>query len=327
MAPVIDALTRARRVVVAMHVLPDGDTTGSALGLASVLAQQGKQVRVVCPDPVLGPYRFLPGADRVGSADSLRGGERADVVVTVDCGDVARCFGAEELAAVAPVIVNIDHHVSNPRFGDVNWVDPERPAVGDMVVDLCDAAAWPLTLESALCFYVSIVSDTEGLRFGYHDGRLLATVSRLVAMGIDPDAVSQQLWEQKSWHVVELEGWFLSHIERAPSKRVAWVQLPYAVQQQLGVGPEDSEGLVTKLRAIAGVGLAVVLREDAAGRVKVSLRTRPPFDAAALAVRLGGGGHRHSAGIERAGPLNQVLRALLTLVADQYGETISWTDL
>lgn len=327
-AAVADALGRAQRAVVVMHVLPDGDTTGSALGLAAVLAAQGKAVTVVSPEPVLPGFRFLPGAADVVPASALPlPGPRADVVVTVDCGTPGRCLGPVGLSALAPMVINIDHHASNPRFGDLNWVEPERAAVGEMLVDLCDAAGWPLTGEAALCLYVSVASDTEGFRFGSHDSHLLEMAARLVRIGLDPDAISRRLWEARTWPAAQLSGWTLSHLERTASGRVAWVRLPQDVQVRLGARPEDAEGLVASVRGLEGVQLALFFREEARGTVKLSLRSRPPFEAGKLAEELGGGGHRHSAGVELSGGLDDAVRQVRDAVARAYGETMAWTDL
>lgn len=316
-AAVVAELTRAERIAIVMHVLPDGDTTGSALGLAAVLASMGRTVSVVGPDPVLAAYRFLPGADRVAAGPIRPGRPAADVAVTVDCGHADRCFGLEGLRRLAPRVVNIDHHRSNPRFGDVNWVEPDRAAVGDMLVELCDSAGWPLSRDAAMCLFVSLVSDTEGLRFGAHDSRTLETAVRLVREGLDPDAIARQLWERQSWPRARLTGWMWSHVEHDPSRRIVWVRVPAAVQRDLGAGPEDAEGLVSGLRALDGVQLALFFREEESGAVKVSLRSRPPFAAGSIAERLGGGGHAHSAGIVLGPGLDDAVRAVLAFVDAQ----------
>lgn len=326
---VVDALARAQRVAVVMHVLPDGDTTGSALGLAAVLVSRGQAVSVLGPDPVLPAYRFLPGAEAVVVGPLAPNGTapQADVVVTVDCGHPDRCFGEAALRRLAPRVVNIDHHRSNPRFGDINWVEPDRASVGDMLVDLCEAAGWPVTVEAALCLYVSVVSDTEGLRFGYHDHRGLETAARLVRVGLDPDRIARQLWEHQTWPRARLAGWMWSHVEHDPSRRVVWVRVPADVQRELGARPEDAEGLISGLRALEGVQLALFFREEESGAVKVSIRSRPPFAAGPLAERLGGGGHEHAAGIVLGPGLHAAVRSVLALVEHECGETMSWTDL
>lgn len=325
---VVAELTRAQRVAVVMHVLPDGDTTGSALGLAAVLRSRGRTVSVLGPDPVLLPYRFLPGAAAVAAGPlSPSRTPEADVVVTVDCGHPDRCFGLTGLRQLAPRVVNIDHHRSNPRFGDINWVEPDRAAVGDMLVDLSDAAGWPVTVDAALCLYVSLVSDTEGLRFGSHDSRELETAARLVRVGLDPDRIARQLWEHQTWPRARLAGWMWSHVEHDPSRRVVWVRVPAVVQRQLGARPEDAEGLISGLRALDGVQLALFFREEESGAVKVSIRSRPPFAAGPLAERLGGGGHEHAAGMVLDPGLDDAVRSVLALVEQECGETITWTDL
>lgn len=324
---VVAALAPARRIAVVTHKLPDGDTTGSALGLVHLLRRAGKEAVAVGPDPVLPPYRFLPGAaeHRALAAPGEAGGQ--DVVVTVDCGDPDRAFGLAGLRSMAPVVVNVDHHVTNRRWGDVNWIEPERVAVGEMGVVLADAMGIELDPDAALCFYVSLATDTEGFRFGARDTRILELAARLVRLGLDPDALSRELFERQSLASLRLLGWALSHLRTLPSGRVAWVALSRATLRRLGAARWESEGIVNHIRALDGVRLAVFLREEDGGQVKVSLRSRPPWEAAPVAQRLGGGGHRDSAGANVVGDLDGALRQTLRAVEDLYGEAVPWTVL
>jgi phosphoesterase RecJ-like protein len=322
------ALDQAARVAIVLHELPDGDSTGSGLALRHLLEARGKSVTVLAPDPILPPYRFLPGAERQGTWASVEPLERPwDAVVTVDCGDPSRCFGMDRLRRLAPVLVNIDHHRTNSRFGDINWIDPAAVAVGEMILQLADSWGMALTPDVAVCLYVSLVMDTEGLQFGYHDARVLEQVTRLVRAGLDPEAISRQLWENRTVASLRVLGWALSHVEVSPSGRVAWIALPHEVVAATGAEPYETEGVVNYLRGLAGVQLAAFLREEAPGRVtRVSLRSRPPWEASQVAAELGGGGHPHSAGARIHAPLAEAVRLVLEAVERLYGEPVPETD-
>jgi phosphoesterase RecJ-like protein len=329
-AAVIEALEQAERVAVVLHELPDGDTTGSGLGLKGLLQERGKHVDVLAPDAILPPYLFLPGALGVRSWDAIEPGERPwDVAVTVDCGDAARCFGTDRLRELAPLLINIDHHQTNRCFGDINWVDPHRVAVGEMILALADSWGHPVSRAVATCLYVSLVMDTEGLRFGFQDETVLLLAARLVkAGGLDPDAISRKLWEQRSLASVHLLGWALSHVQCLPGGRVAWIAMPAHVLRDVGAVPYETEGLVNYLRALKGVQLAAFLREEEDGSgTRVSLRSRLPWEASRVAAAMGGGGHQLMAGARVAGAASEAVRMMLRALEDLYGETIPWKDL
>jgi phosphoesterase RecJ-like protein len=322
------ALQAAQRIAIVLHELPDGDCTGSGLGLMHLLTEQGKTVRVLAPDPIPPPYRFLPGALEQTTFEAVIAAEDFDAVVTVDCGDPGRCLGLDKLRRLAPVLVNIDHHRSNRRFGDVNWVDSDALAVGQMILTLADAWGMPLSLPVALCLYVSLVMDTEGLRFGYHDATLLEQAARLVRVGLDPDAISRQLWEQRSLASVKALGWALSRTQVLPSGRVAWIALPASALKAVGAAPFETEGVVNYLRAVQGVQLAAVLREEEPGPlIRISLRSQLPWEASRVALELGGGGHPTAAGARLETTLPEAVRRLLAAVEQLYGEPIPWTAL
>jgi phosphoesterase RecJ-like protein len=326
LAAVVAALRSARRVLVAVHEMPDGDTTGSALALALVLQRLGKETQVGGPDPLPPSFQFLPGAASAVTWDAVAPGTRFDVVVTVDCGAASRAGGERRLRSLAPVLVNIDHHATNPRFGDLNWVEPEWGAVGEMILALADALEVPLDPDIALCLYVSLASDTEGFRFGVHDSRFFRLAARLIEAGLDPAAVNHRLFEEQPLSTLRLKGWALLHLQRSPSGKVAWLLVPRQVMARYGARLYESEGLVSLVRSLEGVQMAMLAREEEPGWVKVSLRSQPPWEAGAVAERLGGGGHVHSAAAKVRGSLRTVSARVLSLIEQLYGEDARWTD-
>ncbi|MGC8489989.1 MAG: DHH family phosphoesterase [Clostridia bacterium] len=325
-AVVARRLREARRVLVVMHEAPDGDTTGSALGLAMALSKLGIAAQVLGPDPIIPPFHFLPGAARASTWRDLRPETRYDVVVTVDCGEASRAGGMERLRAAAPVLINLDHHISNSRFGDINWVDPAAVAVAELVMQLIDDFGLPLDEDLALPLYVSLATDTEGFRVGIEDGRVFRLAARLAEAGLDVRAIHRRLFEEEPLSSVRLKGWALQHIRRSPSGRLAWVALTRQVAHRFQVEPYESDGLITLVRTIADVRLAIFFREEERGWVKVSLRSRPPLEARVLAEHLGGGGHTHAAAAKVRGRLQAVGARTLELAAELYGEDARWTD-
>lgn len=323
---VVDVLRSARRVLVAVHEMPDGDTTGSGLALGHILRRLGIAATVGGPDPLLPTFSFLPGAAAAVTWAQLGTASRFDAVVTVDCGDPRRTGGMEQLRLFAPCVVNVDHHASNPRFGDINWVEPDRGAVGEMVLALADDLQVALDPELALCLYVSLASDTEGFRFGFHDSRFFHLAARLTEAGLDPAWVSHRLFEEQPLSTLRLKGWALGRLQRSPSGKVAWLLVPRAALARYGAHLYEAEGLVSLVRSLQGVQMAVLVREEEPGWVKVSLRSQPPWEAARIAALLGGGGHTHAAAAKLRGSLAKVSQRTLAAVHQMYGEDARWTD-
>lgn len=325
-AAVARVLRGARRVLVVMHEAPDGDTTGSALALKLLATRLGIRAEVAGPDPIIPQFRFLPGAEAAHTWRELPAHPRFDAVLTVDCGEPSRAGGLERLKQAGPVLVNIDHHVSNSRFGDVNWVDPAAVAVAELIMRLADALDLPLDSELALPLYVSLATDTEGFRVGLEGGRVFRLAARLAESGIDVPDIHRRLFEEEPLSIVRLKGWALHHIERSPSGMVAWLALTREVARRYQVEPYESDGLISLVRTVAGVRLALFFREEERGFVKVSIRSRAPFSARALAEKLGGGGHTHSAAAKVRGRIDAVRARTLALAQDLFGEDARWTD-
>ncbi len=320
------ALRQARRVVVAMHQAPDGDTTGSALALAAALRRLGVEVEVVGPDPIIAPLRFLPRAEEAQTWAARPSTPRADVVVTVDCGEASRAGGLDVLRSAGALLINLDHHASNSRFGDLNWVEPRAVAVGELVLRLVDEWELLLAEDVALPLYVSLATDTEGFRVGVREGRVFRMAARLADTGLDVEDVHRRLFEEEPLAVMRLRAWALQHLQQAPSGHLAWLALPRRVLTRFGVEPYQTDGLISLVRALRGVHLAVFLREEPEGLVKVSLRSRPPVEARRIAERLGGGGHTHAAAALVSGRLPGVQAETLALASELYGEDERWTD-
>lgn len=295
------------RVLLLGTVQPDGDLLGCQIGLGLALAGAGATVTLAGPHPVPDVFRFLPGAELVQQWDAAPG--VFDLVILADCPDPSRTNGLLDGArGPATSVVSIDHHPDSKRFAHVNWIDPEASATGELVYDLLTALGLKLTPEIATNLYTSIHTDTGSFRYSNTTARTLRIAADLVAHGACPDVVAGALYEGRRVDDLRRLGELLTRVEVSPDGHVAWLELPE------GSVPEaflEAEDLVTYPRSIAGVKVAVLLREVGGGRVKVSLRAKGEVNVGKIAAGFGGGGHANAAGCTIAGSLAEARQAML----------------
>ncbi len=264
------------------------------------------------PSPEL--LAFLPGVDRYRTLDRLDG--RFDVVVLTDCPNPQRTEGLiDQARSAGKIVVNIDHHPDNRRYGHVNWVDVTAAATGEMVYELLSALRAPLTPAIATNLFTAIHTDTGSFRYSNVTARTFTIAAALVAAGARPELVSGSLYERRAPDALHWLGEALARVEVSDDGRVGWLALP------AGAVPErivESEELVNYPRSVASVRVACLLRE-LDGSVKVSLRGKGEVDVQKIAAQFGGGGHVNAAGCTVAGPLTEATRVLLAAVRQAVG--------
>ncbi|MFM8359236.1 MAG: DHH family phosphoesterase [Verrucomicrobiota bacterium] len=309
---IIAALEAAQTVCVVGHVRPDGDCIGSQLGLAQALDNAGKTVTVWNEDVVPDKLRFLDPRRMVRPPEP---GCRFDVVAAVDCA------AHDRLGAVAPHIgdrgclVNIDHHASNTRYGDLNWVSPREPSTGELVYDLCGWAGWKITRPIADCLLAAISTDTGSFQYPSTTPDTLVTAARLVEAGADLGRICQEVYQSHPLSRVRLLRHVYSSFRLTHDNRTAYYWLRKRDYARAGASTEESEGLIDHIRAIDGVVVAVVFEEVEPELTRVSLRSKSgAVDVAAIAQSFGGGGHKAAAGARLAGRPLGVQRRLLGAV-------------
>ncbi|NLC56864.1 MAG: bifunctional oligoribonuclease/PAP phosphatase NrnA [Armatimonadetes bacterium] len=310
MDPVVraaEALRAAGRVLLACHVNPDGDTMGSALALGLALQHAGKKVTLVSPDEVPLPYHFLPGSHQFQR--SVPEGDY-DVAAALDCDGESRMGSAAPAVRRAAQVIEIDHHTGTDRFGDIVVVDPTAAATGELVFGLLRLLALPITADVATNLYVALMTDTGSFRFANTTARCLRIAAELVDCGADPFRIADHVYETRSRAATLLLGRALASLKLSDDGQIAWGRLTAEDFQQAAATDAETEGIVNHLRAIAGVRVAILLRE-VNGKVRVSLRSREPVDVAAVARVFGGGGHRVAAGCTLPLPLATAERRLL----------------
>jgi bifunctional oligoribonuclease and PAP phosphatase NrnA len=291
-------LQQAHTVYIAVHISPDGDAIGSALGLALALGSLGKHCTVACADPAPASLTFLPGAKMIVAQQP----GAQDVIVVLDTGDFGRLGAIYAPAAFSgrPVI-NIDHHLTNTRFGTINVIDQHAAAVGEMIYMLVQALGVSFNRLIATCLLTAIVTDTIGFRTGSTTARVLRAAADLIEAGASLTDIVQQSFESRPLPVLRVWGEVLSHFQVRDG--VAWASIPKRVLLQYNVKEDEIKGLVNVLRGTQGVSVSALLIENGDGNVKVEFRSTGRVNVADVANALGGGGHRAASGCVLAGPL------------------------
>jgi phosphoesterase RecJ-like protein len=298
-AAVLSAAAEGRAtVVLSGHVQPDADALGSTLALAEGLRRRGARVLATFPAPFTLPasLAWLPGAEGLVPASAVPASP--DLFVSLDAASPGRLGELAALLDGAATSVVVDHHASNPGFGDVRVVDPAAPATVVLVADLLDGLGVTLDERLATCLYAGLTADTGSFRFGNTRPDTHELAARLLATGIDHSEISRRLFDTApfGWLGLLSEVTGRAVLEPEVGAGLVWTWSSTAEAAEHGLPGEQLEALVDVVRATEEADVACVLKGQDDGSWSVSLRSRGGTDLAAVAMALGGGGHTLAAG-------------------------------
>jgi phosphoesterase RecJ-like protein len=326
-------ITSKQRFLISCHINPDGDGIGSLLALGTSLKELGKDVQLVCTDGVPNVYGFLDGSTAITrnwefskpSEKPIR--KPPEVLVLVDCAEkerVALPTGVWNTAGLT--IVNIDHHVTNAGFGDLNIIDSNAAATGEIIFHILKELNLPFNQSIALALYTAIATDTGFFRFANTSGATLEACSYLInAFHIEPAKIAEQVHEQKSYNSIRLLGEVLNTIKLTKDGKVAWAVLDQQMLAKYPVEYEETENYVNYARSIEGVEIGILFKELKLNEIKLSWRSTSAVDVSKLAAYFGGGGHARAAGCNINGSLPEVVDHVLRFVAKFYGVNyVAW---
>lgn len=308
----LTAMKQAQRVVLIAHVSPDGDTLGSALALRLALLAIGAVADVVCQDAVPELYATLPGAGTVVPPEKVAG-RVYDLAVAVDVSDALRMGDCSPVFEAARSRMVVDHHGTNTRFGEENWVDPDASATGVLVLQLVRALDAELTPEIARCLFVAMSTDTGHFQYQNTNAQVMRAAADCVEAGIDVARITEGLYRERPRAKTELLACALRSLTFERDGHLAYMKLSRADFERCGASDAMSEGLINYAIETQGVKVAFLARENDAG-VKFSLRSRPPYDVTAVCQRFGGGGHIFAAGCTIAASLDEAVSSMLAAI-------------
>ncbi len=315
---VAERIRAGRNFLITSHRNPDGDALGSGLALQGLLRKMGKSARIVVRDGFGKPLYNIPGAEQVTISDTLPADYPSayDAVFTMECPEVERTG----YPVLPGPVVNIDHHLGNTMYGEINYLDVDAPSVGEMIMQLNrHHLRLPLDREVAIAMYVSLSTDTGFFRYHNTTLRAFEAAAELVRAGVVPGDVSLWINESVTPGSIKLLGLCLTTLELHEDGRIATTELPRRFFTEAAATPEDTEGIVNYGRNIEGVMISALLKEAENATTRVSLRAKPGYDVQQIAAMFGGGGHAAASGCTIPLPLAEAKAKLLSLLRNVLG--------
>lgn len=303
MDQIISHLNNSDHILVVTHTDPDGDAIGSLIATGLALDKLSKRVLFYNESPIPAVYRFLPGVERV--KNHLDPTVSYDTAIVLDCGDLNRVGKISDQILQIPVVVNIDHHVTNTKFGTCQWLDFEACASAEIVYRLIEAMNIPISTDIATCIYTGILTDTGSFRFSNTNRAAFEICEKMINRGVNPFQVAQHVYGTYSLGRIKLLNRALDSIEISRNGKVSMMSVTRTMMEETGTQPEDADGLINYAKRIQDVQVAVLIQEQIGNHsgnrnnshtYHVSLRSDGTVDVASIASTFGGGGHYSAAG-------------------------------
>lgn len=283
-----------QEVLIATHMHPDGDALGSALALSAILEKLGHRNEVLCHDLPPDYLEFLPGSSRIRQTPERTG---HDVAVVVDLEALHRLGSVRPSVEACPVLAVIDHHVPHESPGDLRIVDVTSPATCAILTEMFQARPDLMDPDIATCLLAGLVTDTGSFRYNNTNAKVLHLAAFLMEHGANLSVITEEVYRRKHESAVRLQAEAILKMRLECCGQLVWSTLPLELFERSGALEEHTEGVVNELLSVRTVEVAALFRESSDGRIRVSLRSRKTVDVSLVAQELGGGGHKHAAGI------------------------------
>src|SRR5258706_6609254 len=309
---IVDAAKESRTVCVVGHMRPDGDCVGSQLGLTLALQNEGKKVCCWNQDSIPEKYLFL---DPERIIQKPKSGMKFDCVIATDAASFERLGEVGKRIANRKRLINIDHHQSNTRYGDINWVSEREPSTGELIFRLLTAAKWPITKQIADCLFTAVSTDTGSFQYPTTRPGTYHVAGELVRRGANLAKICEEVYQSYPLSRARLLRHVYSHFHLTPQNQIAYFWLKRADFVRTGANSADTEGLIDHIRAIAPVVVACVFEEIEPELTRISLRSKDvKVNVNEIAAQFGGGGHPAAAGARIPGKPLSVQRKVIAAV-------------
>jgi bifunctional oligoribonuclease and PAP phosphatase NrnA len=329
---VANILSDSQRFWLFPHEDPDGDAFGSTLALHIALKKMGKEVRSFSYNDIPRMYSKLPYLDQIEINAELLG-DVPDVIVVLDNAEFERIGDGyrEKLAQLGiepkaigrrPMLINIDHHISNTEFGDINLVNAQCAATGIIVYDLLLEMGCELLPEIVENIYVALVTDTGRFSFCNTDERAFEVAGELTALGVEPAKVIENVYYTRSKPQMQLFGKIFDTLTEVPNLGVVYAWQTKQMLEETRTRQSDTEGVVDLIRTIADFPISLFFKENHKG-IKVSVRSKSSFNAAKFALYFNGGGHPGASGFTVKDSLDKAIDIVLHAIEKEQQSKVS----
>ncbi len=303
------ALAAAKTVLLTTHRNPDGDGIGSGLALMNKLKKMGKRVDFITKDPMPAIYKFLPASGKVKKLKEVK--KKYDLIIFLECPDSDRSGKLVDYKKCGKVTANIDHHLGNEMYADINIVDPRAAAVGLQLYGFMKMAGWKIDRDTAECLYAAIITDTGSFNYSNTTPEVHLAVADLLRAGAKPAYISSQVYSTSKRSTALLTRMLE---ELRVKDGIGWSVLTSEMFRQTGADDSETDNFINSIRAIREVKIAVLFKEFRPGTVKASFRSKHGIDVNRIASMFDGGGHKYAAGCVIRKPIKQAVESVLSAI-------------
>jgi phosphoesterase RecJ-like protein len=291
---ILDKLINFNKIGITFHTSPDGDSLGSALGLFQILKKLNKDVYVLSKEKIPDSFKFLPYSCEI-KKHICNVKEGTDCVIVLDCGNTERINASLDLNDRKYFLMNIDHHLSNEVYGDLNYIDIKASAVGEIVYSILDKIGVELDQDIAKCLYTSILTDTGSFKHSSTTKTTHDIAGKLINTGMNFTEIHRVIFDNKRLEKIKLYGRVIDTIHLECNSRVCFMEITKDMIEELGLEDEDSSDVIDFGTKVDTAEVTILIKEKEEG-VKVSLRSKSVVDVRKIAEYFGGGGHIRAAG-------------------------------
>jgi phosphoesterase RecJ-like protein len=321
----VDLINRSNNILITAHTRPDGDACGSVRAMCDTLESLGKKVNPIFMSPLPHWYDFLfdkkvPILTDDISVEQLHAGhfDECDLVIIVDTNSYIQLPIFDEwLKQNDKTVLVIDHHITGDGIGDVEVIDTEAAAAGEIVFDLIKYAGWPITEKIAEAIFVALATDSGWFKFGNADERIFLTAAEIIKAGASPSAIYSRLYQNVSVARMQLIIRMLNNMELLDNDQIAFQHIMRKDFDETGATGPDTENLIDECQRIGSVKMAALFVELADGGFRCSLRSKGKVDVQIIAKSHGGGGHKMASGVNLPGPLEKAKEMIAKPVIEQ----------
>lgn len=307
-------LEKNNSFLITSHKNIDGDAIGSELALYFILKKLNKKPIILNQDRLPRIYNFLPDSDKVHCLeDNYINIKNIDVGIIVDCSNFERIEETYKIFKNIKNIINIDHHNSNKKFGDLNYIDSSASSVGEIIYDLIKFINLDLLDEKiSTCLYTAIITDTGSFRYSNVSSKTFSIVSDLASQGIKPNLIADNIYNRNTYSGLKLLGKALLTLEVDESNYASWLTITRDMLNDTEANDEEVEGIIDIARTLENTEVSILFRETKDNKIKVSFRSKGDFNVNEFAGKFNGGGHPNSSGCVCSGKIAEVKEKILS---------------
>lgn len=307
MNQIISKILSSNNIGITFHISPDGDSLGSSLALFQALKELNKNCYIICNDDPPETFNYLPYFNETLINKTVK--DLTDCVVVLDCGNVARIAGNVSVSEKKYFLINIDHHVSNDMYADMNFVDSNASSMGEIVYQMINSMGVKINENMAVCLYTSLITDTGSFRHTNTTSVTHSIAGDLINCGIDFNKIHRTVFENKKFSRVKLYGEVINEMYLDLDEKLCVMKLTKEMLRKLNLQEEDTSDLISLGVQIDSVEVAALFKEKD-NCVKISLRSKSTVDVRKIAEKFDGGGHIRAAGLKIDGTIQDAIKII-----------------